>query len=637
MFDKNIFVINATDKAVFDKELAHVKEWSYEFVKNNKGITYKESADAFKEKFAVIEDLFTKYGYLSNVQKTDQVIDFYQYMIQEYNDFNGPFSQDKDNFEFVKSLVISNDEERYIWEKEIEGFTDSGLNLSPENQTKLNELRQELSKKSMDFGKNLIESKKEWKYVLTDDVKSTLSKEDFEYFESIDGQLVLKYNANTLGDIAVKSKSEALRKIVFDSHDYPASPQSNYDNTAVTKDILRLKQEIAKLLGYKNYADKVLTDRMASNYETVSSFLEKMKDKMKPLAKIEYEALDSFMKNEYGLVDVPKWNRAFYANLKKEKELNYTFNMERPYFPKDRVYDGVFNLVEQLFGFNFVKDDEAFVLPYEDTDCFRVYENGVLKAYLIVDMYERELKSSGAWVSGMSGVTQTDVGLVSLCCNINKKDVGMDIDEINTFLHEMGHAVHHFSSKVQYTSVAGTSGVARDAVEIPSQMLEQYAYNGDFLKKISSNVEDGSKIPQSMLESIKASKNYNIASLYARQIVFATYDLNIFNDFNGDLFEYYKEVADGVLPVKRENYDNFPNTFSHIFAGGYSAGYYGYMWADIYSIDAYIHILENEQQHAQKFKNEFLAKGGSGKALEFYENFRGEAVNVDNFLKYYGI
>lgn len=637
MFDKNIFVINSNDKEVFDAELAKYKDWSYDYVKNNLGISYKKYSNDFEENFKNLNNLFIKYAYLSSVKKTEEVIEIYQHMITAYNDYSSPFSQDKNNFEFVKSVVAETDEEKYLLEKEIEGFEYSGMDLSEEKQKELNDLRQELSKSQILFNKNLVDSKNEWFYELTDDVKNTLSEKDLGYFKDVDGKMILKYNQNIMSDISVETLSEPLRKIVYDVSNYPGSPKSNFDNTEITKKILGLKHNIAKILGYENYSHITLKDRMAENYENVSKFLEKMKDTMRPIAIKEYDDLNSFMAKEYGLANVPKWNRAYYSNKKREKELNYIFNMERPYFKKDAVYEGVFKLVEKLFGFDFVKDTETFNLPYEDTDCFKVYENGVLKAYLIVDMYERELKNSGAWVSGLDAVTINNVGLVSLCCNINKKDIGMDIDEINTFLHEMGHAVHHFSSKVNYSSVAGTNGVARDAVEIPSQMLEQYAYSENFLYNISGHVETGEKIPKEMLNSIKASKNYNIASMYARQIVFATYDLNIYTKYDGDIFEYYKELANSILPAKVDEDTNFPNMFSHIFAGGYSAGYYGYMWADIYSIDAFINISENEIDNAKKFKDEFLAKGGSGKALEFYNNFRGETVNIDNFLKYYGV
>lgn len=637
MFSKDLFEPKANDKETFLAVFESYKLWIYDYIKNNKGIKFKDYKKEEDIQSKALSDIFIRYSYLSSVKKTDEISDFYEFMVMEYEKHSDPFSQDPEHYEFIKSLVTENETEERLKKRYLESFEKSGINLPKEKQDELNAISQELSSAQMLFSKNLIDSKKEWSYTLTPEVKATLSEKDLEAFKEVDGQLVMKFNQNTMGDLMVKSTSDELKKIIYEASGYPGSPRSNFDNTEVTKKILNLKQSIATIMGYKSYTEMALEDRMAPTYETVATFLNRIKEKMQPLAKVEYEALNSFVKEEFGLDDIPKWNRSYYGNIKKEKLLKYEFNMERPYFNKDRVFEGVFKLVEKLFGFTFVKDNESFNLPYEDTECFKVYEGNVLKARLIVDMYERELKGSGAWVSGMSGVTLDDVGLVSLCCNINKKDIGMDIDEIVTFLHEMGHAVHHFSSKVQYSDMAGTSGMARDAVEIPSQMLEQFAYDTEFLLSVSSHIETGEKIPQSMLDAIIASKNYNVGSMYARQLVLATFDINLYNTFDGDITEFYKSIANEILPAKVDEDTSFPNSFGHIFAGGYSAGYYGYMWADIYSVDAFMHVIEDKEKNAIKFKREFLEKGSSVEPLKLYDNFRGQEVNIDNFLTYYGV
>lgn len=637
MFDKDLFQPKENDKETFLTTFENYKNWVYAYIKDNKGIKFSEYMKEADVQSKAMSDIFMRYSYLSSVQKTNAVSELYEFMITEYKKHADPFSQNTEHYEFVKSLVTENEVEERLKKRYIEGFEKSGIALPKEKQEELNAISQELSTTQMLFSKNLIDSKKEWSYTLTPEVKATLSEKDLESFKEIDGQLVMKFNQNAMGDIMLKSPSDEFKQIIYEASGYAGSPRSNFDNTEVTKKIVSLKQAIAKIMDYKSYTEMALEDRMAPTYDVVTHFLDRIKEKMQPLAKVEYEALNQFVKTEFGLDTIPKWNRSFYGNIKKEKLLNYEFNMERPYFNKDRVFEGVFKLVEDLFGFTFVKDTEAFNLPYEDSECFKVYEGTELKARLIVDMYERELKGGGAWVSCLSGVTLDDVGLVSLCCNINKEDIGMDIDEIVTFLHEMGHAVHHFSSKVQYSDMAGTSGMARDAVEIPSQMLEQFAYDPEFLLSVSGHVETGEKIPQAMLDSIIASKNYNVGSMYARQLVFATFDINLYNEFTGDITEFYKSIANEILPSKVDEDTSFPNSFSHIFAGGYSAGYYGYMWADIYSIDAYMHVIEDKEKNAIKFKKEFLEKGSSIEPLKLYDNFRGQEVSIDNFLTYYGV
>lgn len=637
MYSKDYFVVKATDKADFDKFLSDYKVQMEDLYMNNKEITVQEFMDLERSFGKNLTEIFNKYSYLSNVQNTDEVNGNYEYMIGEYQKYSNPLSQNRDYYEFIKSLTPEDAIDSKIKKDYLKSFEDNGFNLSVQDQEKLNALKEELSKESIKYGNNILNSKKEWSYVLTDDIKSQLSDVDLKEFKEENGVLTLKYNANAMHDLIVKSKSSDFRKIIYDAMKYPASKKSNFDNTEVAKRILQLKQAIANILGYKNYTEATLEDRMANSYEKVTGFLKNIEEKIKPLAKKESKELDAFIEKEFDIKTANKWDRSFYSNIKYEQDLNYIRDAERPYFPTARVFDAVFNLVQDIFGFTFVKDTETFKLPYEDSECYKVYENGVLRSYLLVDLYENPLKSGGAWVSRLVGVTNDTVGVVSLCCNFNKKDVGLNVGEVNTFLHEMGHAVHNFSAKVKYSDMSGTAGMARDAVEIPSQMLEQFAYDKEFLKEVSSHVENGEKIPEDILNSIDQMKNYSIGSHYARQLVFALFDINIHHDFAGDIFEYYQELANKILANPVDQDTNFVNTFSHIFDGGYSAGYYGYMWADIYSIDAYQYVREDVKTNALKFKTEFLEKGSSIEPENLYRNFRGQEVSVKNFLDYYNI
>lgn len=637
MFSKDYFVVKDTDKEDFKTALTNYKNWLEAYILENKGITLKKYIDDESKEYEPLKALFSKYSYLNSINSTEIVASNIEELISEYQKFSNPMSQSVAYFEFTDALITENIIEERSKEDHLKSFKESGLNLDKELQQKLNETKEKLSKASLKYSENIINSKKEWFYELTDNLKVELTDEEIKLFEDINGKKILKYNQNAMSDSLVKSKSSEFKRIIYEAMKYPASKKSNHDNTETTSEILSLKQNIAQTLGYSYYTDFALKDRMAGSYDNVSKFLEKIKIKMKPLAEQEYQELNKFIKDEYKLDSVEKWERGYYANLKKEKELNYTFNMERPYFPQQKVFEGVYSLINKLFGFTFVKDTETFILPYEDTECYKVYEGSKLKAYLLVDMYERPLKNAGAWVQNLSSVTNDEVGLIALCCTVNKKDIGLNVGEITTLLHEFGHAVHNLSSTVDFKDMAGTSGMARDAVEIPSQMLEQYAYNRDYLKSLSSHVKTGEVIGSDILDSIIKSKNYGIGGFYARQLVFALFDINVYHDFKGDISEYYKKVANDILPTTVDEDTNFTNVFSHIFSGGYSAGYYGYMWADIYSIDAYTYVLENELENANKFKIEFLAKGSSQDAKEIYENFRGKEVDENSFLTYYGL
>lgn len=639
MFNKDYFVAKDNDLEVFTNEFEKYQEWFLNFIKENKGIKVKEflEEDLKNSKSKDGTNIGNKYNLLSSIQQNEKVNEIYKQINILYNNFYSPLGQNKDYFDFISSLIPENELEEEIKYRYLKTFENSGFNLPVEKQKRLNEIKELLNLKTIDYSENIVNSKKEWKYKISEDLKNELTELELKYCVEENGELFLTYNQGAFQDIISKSKSELLRKVIYEAMKYPASNKSNYDNSNITNEILSLKKEYAKIIGHERYTDLALDRRMASSYEEILMFLNRIKEKVKPLAKKESNDLSDFAKKEFGINNLEKWNRAFYEAIKKEKTLNYKYKMECEYFPEDTVFKGVFDLVTKLFGFNFVLDKETFNLPYEDTQCFRVYEGEKLKAYLIVDMYEREGKDYGAWVSCLEPVLKNEPGLISLCCCVNKKEIGLKIDDINTFLHEMGHAIHHFSSESEYDSFSGTSGFARDAVEIPSQMLEQYSYNKNFLREISCHYKTKEKIPEDKLEILVSLKNYNIGSHYSRQLVFAMYDINIFHEFNGDVFDYYKEVANEILPINVDEDTNFPNTFSHIFAGGYSAGYYGYMWADVYSIDAYLHILEDEIQNANKFKEEFLRKGSSILPKNLYLKFKGKDVNIDDFFSYYGV
>lgn len=639
MFDKNYFVPSENDKSIFDAAYEEYKNWFTDFIKVSRGLNIKDYNDIVNEKSKKVDLMFNKYGLLSNIKNTEQVSDMYKYMIKVHNEFSLPLGQNKDYYELNLSLTTKNKLEEEIKSLTMKSFEKSGFNLAKEEQEKLNKLKEELSELSINYSENIVNSKKEWKYEIKKDFYDILTESEKQASKIINEKYYIIYNQNAFYDIMTNSKNVELRKIVYEAQKYPASKISNFDNTEITKRILFLKKEIAKVIGYENYTNYALDRRMATSYKDIKTFLNSIKNKVIPLAEKDYKDLDDFALNDYSIKKLENWDRSFYANLNKEKQLDYKYKSECDYFPVKKVFDGVFNLVSDLFGFKFELDKETFILPYEDTECYKVYEGDKLKAYLIVDMYERDDKGSGAWVSSIESVLNDSPGIISLCCNINKADAGIDISDINTFLHEMGHAIHHFSSNSEYESFSGTNGFARDAVEIPSQMLEQYSYNREFLSKISSHIITKEKLPSKILNSLIASKNYNIGTHYSRQLVFALFDIEIFNDFNGDIFEFYKELNNSILPnkISEEDIVNFPNNFGHIFSGGYSSGYYGYMWADIFSVDAYLHILENPKENSIKFKNEFLSKGSSVPPRELYKNFKEEDISISRFFDYYNV
>lgn len=638
MFNKDYFVIQADDKEKFDEHFATFKTWYLNHIKpHNYGMSIEEDNKQQTEAIQSIDALINKYNFLDLINKTEHTTTFFQYMIEQFQDFFGPINQSQELFDFTKALTTHDHYDEVVKERALESFAKNGFNLSEADKETFNELKKKITQLKTTFSKNIIDSKKEWKYELTDDIKATLSEKELSQFKEVDGKLVLSFNSNEFSDILTESESSAFRKIIYDSYNFIASANSSFDNTAIIHEIIEIRNKQAELLGEHTYANHTLKNRMGKNFDNVNSFLVSMKEKIQPYAKKDLAELYTFIKEHYNKDSIDRWDIGYYANKKQEHILNYKYNEERQYFPEKEVFEGSFKLIESLFGFTFEKDDNAFNLPYEDTVCYKVFENGVLKSYVVIDLYERPNKNDGAWVSGIIPPTRDSVGLISLNCTFNKKDIGLDISEITTFLHEFGHAIHHFSSSTKYEGLAGTSGMAWDAVEIPSQMLEQFAYNKEFLKGISSHYKTGEKIPDSLIDTLIASKNYGIGGFYTRQLAFALFDINLHNGYTGNITELYKEIANSTLALPVDEGTSFPNTFSHIFSGGYSAGYYGYLWSDLYSINAYSYIIEDQNKNALKFKSEFLTHGSSKPPEELYENFSDKGVDVNKFLNYYGI
>lgn len=638
MINKNYFVINDTDKEDFDNHFSNYKKELMLILESKKAFDYEEFSKISDSLFEPVDLIMNKYGLLDNIKKSKHVTELSEYMMEQVQDFFSPLMQNKDYFGFIKTLKVNDFYDEVSKTKSIKSFEKNGLSLSESDQEKLNNNSKEAMKLSILYSDNIVNSKKEWLYHLTEELKNTLTEKELSYFEKSDEGFILKYKDNDFSKILQESSNRELKKIVYDAINYPASSKSSYDNTPLLSKILELRKQRSEILGKGFFTNLVLEDRMAKKPENVTEFLSKMHTVMYPLAVSENEQLLAYGKDVLGFDDIQPYDRSYISTKYKEEKFNYINDSERKYFKVDVAYKGCFELAEKLFGFTFIKRDDVFKLPYEDTDCYEVLDGGVSRGFMIVDLYERPDKIPGAWVSGIEAPTTSSLGIISLNCNFNKKDIGLNLGEINTLLHELGHALHLFSSIVKYSGQSGTNGIAWDAVEIPSQMLEQFSYDRDFVKSLSWNEEEQSQIPDSLLDSLIDMKNYMIGTHYVRQIGFGLFDINIHNGFDSskDITEYYKELINSLSPVAVREDTSFPNTFSHIFAGGYASGYYGYMWADIYSIDAYLHIKDNIE-NALKFKNEFLRHGSSKEALDLYLNFRGQEVQTDKFLNYYNV
>jgi len=628
MINSNFLALYPDDFDNFKKDLASYKARLIEMY-SQPPMTIQQFKNFEEENSAISDNIILKYAYHFYSNADEKITEVFQSLIQENQILTSELFQSKDFYEFAKNLIVEDDQDAVVKKRILKGFENAGLNLSEEKQKELNEIRQNLSVLSIKYNKNISDHKENMKLFLDEELKSIITPEDLELFK---GQNFIKYNQHLFMDIGETATTELLRKKVYEISKSIASEGSEFDNTNVIKEILATKQKLAVILGKKDYTEVQMEERMAKNSQEVIDFLYNVNEKIYPLAKKENEEFEDFIKNNFGVSEIEFHNRPFYSNKYDKQKFDYNKDEERTYFSLKSTQEVVFETIENLFNITF-KKDEDIKLPYEDTEAYRVYNNGIYKGIMITDFYLRDKKNQGAWVSALQAPSVLEEGIVSINANLDKTKEGLSISDIVTLFHEYGHLVHTFSSSAKYSSLSGTSGMARDAVEIPSQMLEQYGKEKNILKYIAKKT--GKAIPDSLVDKLLDMENDGKGSFYSRQISFALYDMIIHKNPDSDPNTLFNEISKQVIPREIDPTSNFPNRFSHIFSGGYSAGYYGYMWADVYSIDAYMHVKESEE-NKQKFK-EFLAKGSSQDAEEIYVAFRGQKASVENFLNYYGI
>ena len=457
--------------------------------------------------------------------------------------------------------------------------------------------------------------------------------------------------------IAVLSQAEnsELRKKFYEAYCTRASDQGpnagKYNNETIISEILTLKKELATLLEKSNYAELSLTTKMAGDVSEVESFLRDLAHKARKSGERDLAELKQFVKTKYHLDNLEPWDISFYSEkLKKE---NYDVSQEelRQYFTLPKVLDGLFNVAQTLFSVEISKAASPD-LWHGSAQYYEIKKNGNIIAGFYADLYTRESKRGGAWmdVCLTRRKLEKDVQLpvAYLVCNFNPPLEGQDAllthNDVTTLFHEFGHGLHHMMTQIDVAGVSGINGVEWDAVELPSQFLENWAWQPEVLKTITAHVDSGEAIPDELITKMIKAKNFQSGLFLLRQIEFGLFDLILHRDFGTESFSGVQDTLD---TVRREialltppAYNRFQNGFSHIFAGGYSAGYYSYLWAEVLSADAFSAFEEKgifSPDLGKRFLDELLSQGGSLPAKVLFQNFRGRPPEISALLKHCGI
>jgi len=447
----------------------------------------------------------------------------------------------------------------------------------------------------------------------------------------------------------------ALREEVYTAFATRASDQGphagQWDNSAVMQEILQLRLEKAQLLGFENYAEYSLATKMAEDPDQVIGFLRDLAEKSLSEAKREYQELCDFAREEFGMASLEAWDVTYFGEKLKHARYEISQEMLRPYFPLPKVLEGMFDVAQRLFGIDICEITE-FDSWHKDARHFEVRRNEELIARFYLDPFAREKKRGGAWMDDCRVRRRLDDGSLQLpvaylVCNFNPP-VGDDPallthNEVTTLFHEFGHGIHHMLTRIEAADVSGINGVAWDAVELPSQFLENWCWEPEALALISGHYQTGETLPQALLDKMLAAKNFQSGMMMVRQLEFSLFDFQLHREYQPGETEVQAvldRIRSEVAVVNPPVLNRFQHSFSHIFAGGYAAGYYSYKWAEVLSADAFSRFEEEgifNTQTGADFLHAILEQGGSREAMALFTEFRGRKPEVDALLRHSGI
>jgi oligopeptidase A len=447
-----------------------------------------------------------------------------------------------------------------------------------------------------------------------------------------------------------------LRKEVYKAYSTRASDQPpnphEWDNSEIMERILALRFELARLLGFSDYSEYSLATKMAKTPEDVLAFLTDLADRSRPQAQCELEELKEYAKQIHGHGELEAWDVSYYAEKLRQHRYQISQEELRPYFPESKVVPGLFAVIKRLYGLDIhqVQDVEVW---HSDVKIYEILEpDGSFRGRFYLDLYARANKRGGAWMDGCVTRRITEKGIQSpaayLVCNFTPS-VGdapalLTHNEVQTLFHEFGHGLHHLLTRVNYAPVSGIHGVEWDAVELPSQFMENWCWEREALDLIAGHYQTDARLPDDLYQRMQAAKNFQSAMQMVRQLEFALFDFRIHREYDpqqGDrIQDLLEDVRQQVAVVIPPDFNRFAHAFSHIFAGGYAAGYYSYKWAEVLSADAFSKFEENgifDRSTGEQFLHSILEVGGSRDAMTNFQAFRGREPRIDSLLRHSGI
>ena len=535
-------------------------------------------------------------------------------------------------------------------------FKLSGVALEGEAKKRYAEISSRLSQLSSDFSNHVLDATQAYFKPLSEAQLEGLPQSSIELLKQYGQQRELEQPAATLDipsylAIMTYAASRELREELYKAYTTKASElggHPEFDNTSAMEEILSLRQEMAQLLGFNNYAELSLASKMAPDVETVNQFLVDLAEHARKPAEKEIAELKAIAAAD-GITELQPWDTGYYSEKLKMQQFNLSQEALKPYFPAPKILQGLFGIVNRLYGINIVEREAPVWHP--DARYFELEDQGAVVGGFYFDLYARSGKRGGAWMSGFRSRMQTASGLQKpicyMVCNftppVGDQPALLTHDEVNTLFHEFGHGLHHMLTEVDNIAVAGTHGVAWDAVELPSQFMEFWTWDKDSLDLLSEHIESHESLPADLLKALLDARHFQSGMQSLRQIEFALFDLNIHKTTPAlnaaQIQATLDEIRQKYAVAPNASYNRFQHGFSHIFAGGYAAGYYSYKWAEVLASDAFDRFEKEgifNTETGKQFRQFILAVGGKDTALDAFINFRGREPKIDALLRHQG-
>ncbi|WP_135455837.1 oligopeptidase A [Vibrio echinoideorum] len=613
--------------------------------------------------------IWSPVSHINSVMNSDELRDAYESCLPVLSEYGTWVGQHKGLFEAYKAIkaseafsALDQAQQKTITDA-LRDFELSGIGLPADEQHRYGEISKRQSELGSQFSNNVLDATMGWSKQITDVAElagmpesalaaaqaAAESKEQEGYLLTLDIPSYLP--------VMTYCDNQDLRKELYEAYVTRASDRGpnagKWDNTEIITEQLKLRHEIARMLGFSTYSEKSLSTKMAETPDQVLGFLNDLAVKAKPQGEREVEELRQFAEKEFGVSELNLWDIAYYSEKQKQDLFDISDEELRPYFPESNVVSGLFEVLNRVFGMS-VTEREGVDTWHESVRFFDIFDaTGTLRGSFYLDLYAREHKRGGAWMDDCRGRRMTESGelqtpVAYLTCNFNKpvgdKPALFTHDEVVTLFHEFGHGIHHMLTQVEAGAVSGINGVPWDAVELPSQFLENWCWEEEALSFISGHFETGEALPKEMLEKMLAAKNFQSAMFILRQLELGLFDFTLHTEYDPEVgarvLETLADVKSKVSVLPSLDWNRFSHSFGHIFAGGYSAGYYSYLWAEVLSADAFSAFEEEgifNTETGNRFLNNILEMGGSEEPMELFKRFRGREPQIDAMLRHAGI